>query len=113
MVSYASGVVPASLSVSAAGTTLATSLAGAFATPFAAPGMETAFAAFAASVGAGMAPAFLAAPPTRPVGFASQFAGPAPETHADAAASVASLVDGWMRTATATPSGGGPPTPWL
>lgn len=113
LVSYASAVVPPSLTVSAAGAALASSLTGAFAAPAAAPLMELAFATFAATVGAGMLPAFVAAPPPRPVGFAAQFLAPAPTTHAEAAANFTSLIDGWMRSATSTPAVGGSPTPWL
>jgi len=112
MEAYAAGVVPASLTVSAAAATLSGALSAAFASPAAAPGMETAFAAFAATVGGGMAPAFVAVPPPAPVGFAVQFAGPKPETHADAAAALRSLIDAWMKTGTATPSGGGAPVNW-
>ncbi len=110
---YATAVVPPSLTVSAAGSALTAALAGAFATPLAAPGMESAFAAFAASVGVGMAPAFVAAPPPRPVGFATQFALPPPPTAAAAASAVTTLIDTWMRSATATPAVGGSPVPWV
>jgi hypothetical protein len=74
--------------------------------------METAFASFASTVGTGMAPAFIATPPPGAVGFAAQFAGPYPETHADAGDQIGSLIDTWMRTGTAVPSGGGSPVPW-
>ena len=109
---YASGVVPPSLTVAAAKATLASALASAFAAPAAAPLMETAFTAFAATVSGGMAPAFVGTPPPAPVGFASQFAGPKPATHAAAGAALSSLIDTWMKTGTATPSGGGAPSPW-
>src|SRR5690606_31078956 len=68
--SYASGVVPASTSVAAAAATLAGALASAFETEDASVPMDTAFQAFAVTVGTGMAPAFVAAPPPSPVGFA-------------------------------------------
>lgn len=106
-----SAVVPASTTVSAARATLETALAAAFASPAAAPGMEAAFAAFATTVGGGMAPAFVATPPPAPVGFAAQFLVQ-PTTHAEAAAAIASLVGTWARTGSATPSGGGSPVPW-
>jgi hypothetical protein len=99
---YASAVVPLSTAVDAAAATLEGALTSAFSAPEAAPLMETAFAAFAASVGVGMLPAFAAVPPAGPVGFASQFAGPAPATHAQAASAVAGLIDAWMKTGTAT-----------
>lgn len=112
MVSYASAVVPPSLTVAAAGSALRGALAAAFATPGgAAPGMESGFLAFAATVGAGMAPAFVGAPPPAPVGFASLVGGLIP-THAAAAAVVAGKIQAWFLTGTATPSVGGPPVPW-
>jgi hypothetical protein len=111
MGNYASGVIPPSLTVDAAKSALVGALTSAFAT-FAPPAMETAFAAFAATVGAGMAPGFVATPPPRPVGFAALAAPPAPLSHADAAARTATLIDTWMRSATATPAAGGSPSPW-
>jgi hypothetical protein len=108
---YASAVAPPSLSVSAARSALAAGLTAAFSSPLAAPGMESAFAAFAATVAAGMAPTFVGAPPPRPVGFAAMFATLSP-THEAAAAAMAALIDSWMRSGTATPSVGGAPVPW-
>lgn len=99
--SYAAGIIPASTTVAAAATTLSSALAGAFTAPDAAPGMESAFLAFAVAVGGGMV-GFVPTPPPAPVGFASQFAGPKPATHADAAAAFASLIDTWMRTGLST-----------
>lgn len=101
MVSYASPIVPASTTVQAAGTALAGSLASAFAAPSAIPGMESAFSAFAASVGLGMV-GFAPAPPPAPVGFAQQFSGPKPATHSAAAQAIAGLIDAWMRTGLST-----------
>jgi hypothetical protein len=109
---YASGVVPASTTVSAAQATLAGALASAFGTEDAASPMDAAFQAFATTVGTGMAPAFVATPPPSPVGFATLFAPPFPETHAAAAQKYATAIDTWARTGTATPSGGGAPVPW-
>ncbi len=99
--SYAAGVIPPSTTVAAAASALAGALVSAFGAPAAAPGMESAFAAFAATVGGGMA-GWLPVPPPAPVGFATQFAGPKPATHAAAASAVASLIDAWFRTGTAT-----------
>lgn len=110
--SYAAAVVPPSTTVAAAGSALAAALVAAFAAPAAAPGMEAGFAAFGAALGAGMAPAFVAVPPAVPVGFGPQFAGPKPGTHQAAGDAISSLIDIWMRTGTATPSGGGPAAPW-
>lgn len=101
MSSYASGIIPPSATVSAAAATLAGALTTAFSSPAAAPGMEAAFSAFAVSVGGGMV-GFTPVPPSAPVGFALQFAGPKPLTHPDAAQAIASLIDGWMKTGSAT-----------
>jgi hypothetical protein len=108
---YAAAIVPASTAVAAAATTLAGALASAFALPNALPSMDSAFTAFAVTVGAGMAPAFVAVPPPSPINFASIF-GVTRLTHADAASAISTLIDSWMRTGTATPSGGGAPVPW-
>ena len=101
MEAYAADIVPPSTTVSAASTTLAGALTTAFQSPAAAPGMETAFAAFAATVGGGMV-GWAATPPPAPVGFATQFAGPKPTTHAAAASTIAGLIHSWMTTGTAT-----------
>jgi hypothetical protein len=101
MASYAAGIIPASATVSAAATTLAGALVTAFGAPAAAPGMESAFAAFAGTVGVGMA-GFTAVPPPAPVGFAAQFAGPYPETHDEAGDQIGTLIDTWMKTGSAT-----------
>ena len=99
---YAAGIVPPSTTVSAAAATLAGALAGAFSSPAAAPGMEAAFAAFAVTVAGGMLPTYTGVPPAGPVGFASQFAGPKPESHAEAGAELGGLIDAWMKKGTAT-----------
>jgi hypothetical protein len=97
--SYAAAIAPPSATVAAAQSALSGALASAFAAPNAVPGMESAFASFAATIGAGMAGAgFSAIPPPAPVGFGPQFAGPKPATHADAAGQIAALVDAWMHT---------------
>lgn len=98
---YAGGIVPPSATVAAAAAALAGALTAAFQSPAAAPGMESAFAAFAASVGGGMA-GFAPVPPPAPVGFASQFSGPAPPSHSAAASAIAGLIDTWLRTGSAT-----------
>lgn len=110
--SYASGVVPASASVAAAQAALSSALLSAFQSPSAAAPMDAAFTSFATTVGAGMAPAFVATPPPSPVGIATLSAPPYPETHAAAASKYATAIDTWMKTGTATPSGGGAPVPW-
>lgn len=98
---YAAGVVPPSATVAAAASTLKAALAGAFAAPVAAPPFDAAFAAFAAAVGGGMAPAYAAIPPPAPLGIATLLSGPAPSAAA-AAAAFASLIDTWFHTGSAT-----------
>lgn len=98
---YAAGIVPPSATVAAAAAALAGGLASAFQSPAAAPGMEAAFAAFAGSLGGGMA-GYVPTPPAGPVGFADQFAGPAPPSHAAAASAVAGRIDTWLRTGLST-----------
>ena len=115
MSGYAAAVVPASTLVATATTALKAALASAFSNTVAATtaaAMEAAFTSFATTVGTGMAPAFVATPPPGSVGFATLFTPPFPTTHAAAASATASAIDTWMRTGTATPSGGGSPVPW-
>lgn len=100
--SYAADVVPPSTTLETAAAALQSGLATAFAAPSAIAGMEQAFSAFGTSLAVGMAPTFTGAPPPGPVGFANQFGGPAPETHGAAAGAIASLIDTWFRTGTAT-----------
>jgi len=87
--------------VAPAAVTLASSLASAFSAPNAVPGMESAFSAFAAAVGLGMA-GYAPTPPAGPVGFAPYFAGADATTHAQAASEIAALIDPWMKTGIAT-----------
>lgn len=109
---YAAAIVPASTAVTAACSTLSAALASAFQVENGAvPLMEAAFLAFGATVGGGMAPAFVAAPPAGPVGFAGHFADTY-DSHADAASGIADLIDTWMKTGTATPSVGGSAVNW-
>lgn len=63
--------------------------------------MESAFAAFAVTVGGGMA-GYAPTPPPAPVGFAPQFAGAKPATASAAASAIASLIHAWMQTGIAT-----------
>lgn len=99
--SWASGIIPASAGVAGAVSTLQGALASAFAASDAASAMESAFSAFAVTVGAGMV-GYVPTPPAGPVGFASQFAGPKPSTHAAAASAIASRIDAWMKTGIGT-----------
>jgi hypothetical protein len=100
---WAVGIIPPSTTVTAACATLSTSLASIFAvhaTPYAGPAMDAAFAAFALTVGGGMA-GYVPVPPVAPLGLSSPFATNQPD-HATAATAVAALVDAWMRTGVST-----------
>ena len=109
---YVIAIVPPSITIAAATATLTSALASAFAVrPTAAPAMEAAFLAFATTLGAGMAPAFVATPPVGQIGFAAQFAGARPSSHAIAASQISALIDAWFRTGIATPIVG-PPVVW-
>jgi hypothetical protein len=110
LVDYAGAIIPASTTVATAGATLTGALVAAFSGTTAPAAMETAFAAFAVTVGGGMA-GYVATPPPSPVGFALQLATNA-STKAAAAASWASLIDTWLRTGSATPLPSGPPILW-
>jgi hypothetical protein len=101
MLDYAAAVVPPSATVGAAADALALALEAACATPAAAPPVDAAFAAFAVTVGGGMAPAYAATPPPAPLGIAALLAAPVP-THAAAATLFAGLIDTWFRTGSAT-----------
>ena len=101
MGAYAAAIAPACATVPAAAAALTAALAG-----FGVPGagvakLEAAFAAFAASVAAGMPPS--ATPPPPPVGFATLLGGQIGSASV-AANQLADLIDIWMRTGTA---GGG------
>lgn len=101
---YAAAIVPpvTAPALESAAAALAGALGGAFASPSAIGGMESAFAAFGAALALGMAPTFTGVPPAGAVGFASQFGGAAPETHGAAAGAIAGRIDAWLRTGTAT-----------
>lgn len=99
--SWCAGIVPPSTTVSAAASTLTSALSSAFGTPDCAPAMESAFVAFAVTVGGGMV-GYAPTPPPAPVGFAAQFSGPKPATATDAASQIASRIDTWMRTGIGT-----------
>jgi hypothetical protein len=114
--SYASGVTPSgpgmSLAIEGAKATLKTALIAAFASPAAAPLMETAMLAFGVTVGGGMLP-LVAVPPVAPVGFAIMFAAqPPPPTHDAAGAMLAGLIDTWMKTGSANTVPPTSPIPW-
>jgi hypothetical protein len=99
---YAAAITPPSSSVAAAAAALEAALVSAFATTSAAAPLESAFAAFALSVGGGMV-GFLPTPPPAPVGFAAllTMSNPAP-TRSAAVANIAATIDAWMHTGVAT-----------
>ena len=97
---YAASIVPASSTVASGIPALASALASAFAAADAAPPFDAAFAAFAATVAAGMLPTFTGVPPPAALNVASLLAVIQP-THAAAAAAFAALIDTWFRTGTA------------
>lgn len=104
LVAYATGVIPISTGVVAAGTTLKATLTGIFQVTSApqGPAMEAAFLAFATTIAAGMLPLNTGVVPPAPVGFATNLAPPFPATHAAAAAKWAGLIHAWMVTGSAT-----------
>lgn len=114
---YVTGITPVSTTVAAAKAALVLGLSGLSAPGAAVALLDASFAAYAATVGGGMAPAFVAVPPLpgtftlalSPVLVANAVPG---VTGPVAVAALAACIDLWFRTGTATPSGGGPPVPW-
>ena len=100
MKAYVAAMVPPSTAVDAAATALEGALIAAFSMKPAAPSLEAAFAAFAATLSGGMAPAVPVVPPA-PVGFADLFLMPPAATSLEGIARVAGKIDIWMRTGTA------------
>jgi hypothetical protein len=99
--SYAAGLLPVSTTVPAATTALAAALQSAFESLSAGSAVDDAFAAFAVAVAAGQLPLFTGVPPGSPLGVVAQLSDPQ-ETHALAAALFTALIDGWLKTGTAT-----------
>ena len=100
---YASGVIPASTTVTAAAATLETALVSAFGSTVAATtaaAMEAAFLAFATTIALGMLPAWTGTPPPAPVGF-SALLTTNKDTAAIFASDWASAIDAWTKTGTA------------
>lgn len=117
MESYATGVVPALAAgvMDAAKATLVTALTSAFANTSAsatATAMETAYLAFATTMAAGMAPAFVGTPPPGLVGFLALMSVNK-DTKAEFAEDWDAAIDAWMRTGLAQAAGGPPPPPIL
>jgi hypothetical protein len=112
---WVADIVPPSSTVSAARQQLEEALDGAFAAggqSEVAAAMEAALAAFAVTLGAGMAP-LVPTPPAGPVGFVALFAAPYPSTRQEAIAAFAARLDAWIRTGFSTlPAPPGTVTPW-
>lgn len=90
---YAAPVVPASTAVAAAAATLETAIASALALPVAAPAMDAAFIAFAATIFGGMPP--MSPPAPAVISWAAALAVPA-ATHAQGADNFATFLDTWF-----------------
>lgn len=79
---------------------------------------DSAFALYCTALAAGMAPAFVATPPPpgtlAPALAAQALLGivPGGVPAAIQLAAVASIIDAYFHTGTATPASGGPPAPW-
>lgn len=110
---YATGVKPKSTAVAGAEAALRGALKAAFDlhSTDAAAAMETAFTAWAAAIGGGMA-GFVPTPPPAAVGFAALLSEPYPSSHAASADMLSQAIDTWFRTGTSTPSSGGGPIVW-
>lgn len=99
MEAFASGIVPASTTVSTAAATLATAMQSIMQGTDQATtvtSLEAAFAAFAVTVGGGMT-GFIPGPPAAPVGFAALAAVSSTSVETSAAA-WATSIDTWMKT---------------
>lgn len=98
---YASDVVPASTSVSAASAALTGALTAAFGSETTAADFDAAFLAFATTLATGMGPDFAGVPPAAPLGVATLLAAAQP-THEAAAAAFSQHLDLWFKTGSAT-----------
>lgn len=109
---YASAIIPASSSSAAAKTAFQTTmlgLAGANGLVI----LTAAFTAYATALATGMAPTFIATPPPIPIDISSIIpVGLAGADGHTIATLLATIIDTWFRTGTATPSGGGSPVLW-
>jgi len=110
---YSTNIIPASTTVDSAASSLETELMATFILQVEASAeMELAFANFANAIATGMLPAYVGTPPSGSVGFYNLFTMIFPDTWAEGAQRFASAIDNWMKTGTATPSGGGSPINW-
>lgn len=110
---YSENVIPTSTTVNSAASTLETELMAAFILKVEASAeMELAFANFANAIATGMLPAYVGTPPSGSVGFYELFTMAFPDTCSEGAQRFATAIDNWIKTGTATPSGGGSPINW-
>lgn len=110
---YAKGVIPPSTTAAAAKSALEGALMGMSAPGAALVAFPAAFTAYAAALGGGMAPAFIATPPPAPIVFApAMAAGMAGAPASAVVPQIATIIDLWFRTGMAVPALGGPPVPW-
>lgn len=116
MKNYVLPIVPPSTTAEPASLALSAALTPIFETSLSASvtaiGMETAWLAFATSLGLGMAPAWVATPPPGLIGFLSLFTAPPPLTHREAAANFSNAIHIWMLTGTAVNSSSGATVSW-
>lgn len=113
MESYSTNIIPTSTTVTSAANALEVELMAIFILHTEASSeMELAFANFANTIATGMLPAYVGTPPPGSVGFYNLFNMDFPDTWAEGAQRFATAIDNWMKTGTATPSGGGSPINW-
>lgn len=103
---YATSIVPASTTVSAASSAMISALGTLSISEF-----QSALTTFASTVGGGMAPAYTATPPSTTIDF-STVTSKDGENAEDSINELVNVIDTWMKTGTATPSAGGSPIPW-
>lgn len=112
---YALSITPPSTTVVPAAALLQSTLTpvfqGSTTAASTAAAMEAAWAVFAVTVGAGMAPSFVATPPLGLVGFSSLFSL-SPSSHAEASNSFSTMIHLWMSTGLSVPVPAGPSVPW-
>jgi hypothetical protein len=116
--SYASGIAPVTTTGAAAQAALQAGLSG-----MSAPGagiaiMNAAFASWGTIIAGGMAPTMVGTPPplllavTAPTLLTLFANGVAGASAFSQCTTLSALINTWVRTGTATPSGGGSPVPW-
>jgi len=110
---YALTLTQVSVTVEAAKPVLQASLTATLQTStVAATSFDAALAAFATTVAAGMAPAFVGVPPATPFYQVVFPPGTLYPDSASAKSAIGALIYSWFITGLATPSAGGPAVPW-